>query len=366
MKTRENILNLFRTLLDREPGEEELRYHMRGEKTFEEKKEEFLACSEYKMLQYMKNLKPDTTDFTDVEELVKNKQLKVALCLSGFVRNYHKVYPTILNNIVNVLNADVFFHTWDNHGYQKIDRSEFSNTWRPVPDPMSNVLDVNALVSVIKPKKYLVENNQEIINTFDFKRYEGLFVYYHQAKPQFIQSQMYSIYKSNELKKLYEEENGFTYDIVIKLRFDYSIYSPIPLIEIKKCLNESKTIIVPSPPFSNHDHPPCELCQASHHEGPHNSDVCDVFAFSSSANMDYYASIFKSGLDLMDQQRETNQVRLFEKRVYHTKESTYTMIHHLDDINNNVCCYYPEKTFRLHLEGYRVFGSKLRGAVTRI
>jgi hypothetical protein len=40
-------------------------------------------------------------------------------------------------------------------------------------------------------------------------------------------SQIYSIYKANELKELYANENGFVYDYVIRIRFDILPLEPI-------------------------------------------------------------------------------------------------------------------------------------------
>jgi hypothetical protein len=79
----------------------------------------------------------------------------------------------------------------------------------------------------------------------------------------------YGIYKCNELKRRYERDHGFRYDLVIRMRPDLRIPQQLPA----KVLEERDTLW--------HTHPNAPI------------QVSDKLAISNSENMDYYASVWK-------------------------------------------------------------------------
>lgn len=154
--------------------------------------------------------------------------MKVALCLSGQPRCALKTFPYILENIIKPNNADVFIHmNWDNENLY-IDKSHADN---------GNCLlekDIDLkIIELYKPIKYLIEKPKNSFNPnikIPPKRLENFKKMNHSKQwtdevhcKHMIKnmiSMYYSIFKSNELKQTYANENGFVYDYVIRLRFD--------------------------------------------------------------------------------------------------------------------------------------------------
>lgn len=108
---------------------------------------------------------------------------KVAICISGLIRTGIPAYRSF-EKFFGDLNADIFFHTWK--------------------DPEKE----NEIIKLYKPKKYLI---QEPFPKDPITIYDGMGSW---------GNMLYSMMMANELKKKYEIENDFRYDLVIKTRFD--------------------------------------------------------------------------------------------------------------------------------------------------
>lgn len=104
---------------------------------------------------------------------------KVAICLSGQLRTGIKAHTSFVKFFSSLENYDVFYHTWE-----------------LTPEKSKKVKEL------YNPKLYLEESPLD-------RRYESSFG-----------NMLYSILMANELKKQYEIENNFRYDLVIKTRFD--------------------------------------------------------------------------------------------------------------------------------------------------
>jgi hypothetical protein len=165
--------------------------------------------------------------------------MKIALCYYGNLGwkigsdNQRKVLPpsecheSIKKNIINPnKHVDIFVHSW------------------------STVHDAE-IIKTLNPKSYLIENQIEFpealhhkprydnladIKSFFIKKYKqkaknnsqlGINLKETQMSMQNLYSRFYSSKKSLELKRLYEEENGFKYDFVMLLRFDVQFYTEI-------------------------------------------------------------------------------------------------------------------------------------------
>jgi len=141
--------------------------------------------------------------------------MKIAVCFSGGIRYPHigleslkKIFP---NNDIKV-----FIHTW------KIENIE---------DYLSTVADL----------QYKERDNTVIFDYEYLKKYnyESLLIESYDSKKQLFQKKLdclkfssyyredvgpismhYSIFKSNQLKKDYEESHGIVFDRVIRMRFD--------------------------------------------------------------------------------------------------------------------------------------------------
>ena len=173
--------------------------------------------------------------------------MRVAVCISGQPRSYKIGYQFIKRNIIDTANVDVFCHT----------------TWNSDKDAFPDL-------SIYKPKAMMIEEPL----TPDLSKYTRV----PPPSPNWkvknpalsVYSLLYSVYKSNQMKKQYEERNGFTYDWVIRIRYDFALNARIPF----KDLDNSKLYI-----------PNCRMTPARDFGN-------DQFAFSSSSNMDKYADAF--------------------------------------------------------------------------
>lgn len=154
--------------------------------------------------------------------------MRVALCISGQPRNALQTYSNIYKNIIEPNNADVFIHMHYDNNNLFMEKAHADNG--------NCVLEKGIdqrLIDLYKPKRYLIEmprNFQKPNIGIPEKRLENIkkmnhhknwsdeqHIAYHVKQ---LTSMYYSIYKVNELKEIYANEEGFVYDYVIRIRFD--------------------------------------------------------------------------------------------------------------------------------------------------
>jgi hypothetical protein len=121
------------------------------------------------------------------------KSGKTAICISGLVRTGVKAYPVFERFFSSLGDYDVFIHTWS------------------MPEQQRNTLQ-----DLYAPVSYFEEDQKDTSST--------------KIKIGPFSNMLYSIMMANELKKRYELEHNFRYDLVIKTRFDliYEEHSRFP------------------------------------------------------------------------------------------------------------------------------------------
>jgi hypothetical protein len=133
--------------------------------------------------------------------------MRIAICFSGQLRTWKKVYNTwdyIVNNKNNEHQIDYFFHTFYENSTPKIGVSHVNMDLVDIPES-----DFDEICEIFKPKKSKIESQKAFVDLLNIDQYVNPYV-----------CQYYSMYKSCELKKEYEIENNFEYDLVIKMRYD--------------------------------------------------------------------------------------------------------------------------------------------------
>ena len=187
--------------------------------------------------------------------------MKVALCISGQPRYLDDGYSTIKKIFDKFDTIDVFVHTWwdDSYKNKPVEFAPNLTYGRYCVWEEDTIEKINKLYS---PKMFVYEESKTF-NTFSD-------VPYGKSNPNSIHSGWYSVYKCNELKKQYEIENDFKYDLVIRCRFDLNI------------INFNLDNIDPNYVYV------CGELHRTNKSGLPN----DLFAISSSKNMDIYSSIF--------------------------------------------------------------------------
>jgi hypothetical protein len=135
--------------------------------------------------------------------------MRIAILFGGQLRTGVETSKSVFNFLGDYLpNCDFFVHTWDITSYKKGDYSgshSESFDWEAIKlkdDYLQEFLEI------YKPLKYeitpFLKYREEVEDSKDY------------LMPHWA----YSFWKSNELKKQYENENNFKYDYVIKLRGD--------------------------------------------------------------------------------------------------------------------------------------------------
>jgi hypothetical protein len=148
--------------------------------------------------------------------------MKVAICLSGGIR-----YPQIgLESIANIFPnsfVKIFIHTWkitNREGFLKtiagLQYKEYDKTVETQFDFLQNYQYENLLIEDYESKKEIFAHIYKSLNLLPFQENSCIIPRYDVGPI----SMHYSIYRSNELKTRYENENNMTFDFVIRMRFD--------------------------------------------------------------------------------------------------------------------------------------------------
>jgi hypothetical protein len=122
--------------------------------------------------------------------------MKIALCLSGQIRSFPLVKQSLIENILENNDVDIFCHSW-----YKYDNSKYQNFWNYDPTDfggysMDDIIDV---LNTLKPKSFRFDHPSIDVPT---------------------RSMFYSIRESNRMKVDYELLNNFKYDVCIRARYD--------------------------------------------------------------------------------------------------------------------------------------------------
>jgi len=214
--------------------------------------------------------------------------MKIALCLSGYLRTFRECYPSIVENIIQDNDCDIFIHTYDkwglSKGWMKPDTGEILKEpteivparlgWVEfIPRPTEDI-DIDFLESIPNIKTIAVEKLEDI--KYKFEKFHGVSLF---SNIDQIANVLYKIYECNELKKQYEKENNFIYDLVIRTRGDQMFTKKINLDFPKD------KILINAYPWGDEDYV---------HHTPGGEDEClsDRLAIGNSANIDYLSDLY--------------------------------------------------------------------------
>ncbi len=143
--------------------------------------------------------------------------MKVAVVLTGHMREWKTVFPNFKEKIIDRYNPDIFIHTWDNEGYW-INSSESTN-------PHSPELDVAGVKKAYNPVGILVENfdDYDAVITQRASKFKNF-----SHKPKNIVSMYYGISSGVHLLEKYCALTGVKYDLVIRMRPDMILHEDLP------------------------------------------------------------------------------------------------------------------------------------------
>lgn len=200
--------------------------------------------------------------------------MKVAVCLTGQMRNYEDTFPSLKTNVLEKCDADVFVHTYETRGWTlnaNKNPSILGDYVRDGFDRTSPRVDVNAVFDLYNPVKMVVENwtaIEPILKTgcsfVNRDRYLCA-----SENPMNVWSQWRKWYMClNDIV-----ETGVQYDYIIR-------YRPDMFIDIQISFPEDEHILVPS-------------------EFSYNM-ISDVFAVGRMDSMKRYLSVYQHAKKIYD------------------------------------------------------------------
>lgn len=122
--------------------------------------------------------------------------MKVALCISGMMRNFDGVFPSTEKHLLSIYNPDVFIHTWDK-------------------DEANQLVNRKKIIELYKPKSIVLEPPKQFTPSEIMKKNNV------DRRPlNAMCSMFYKIKECNKLKSKWEISNNFVYDCVVRFRPD--------------------------------------------------------------------------------------------------------------------------------------------------
>lgn len=183
--------------------------------------------------------------------------MKICLLIAGRLDTFEEMYEYLQKYILMPLKPDVYFSGHPHEKGTPYCETKVNDLW--------------------KPKKYMIRDYTDSVrkethpddSKFRNKRSE--------TTPHTWLSGIYNVYLANKLKKEYEIENGFRYDVCIKARTDLMWTSTPTEEELKEATEPNKVLIPTAWDFT---------CVSKH-------GVSDVTCISNSESMDKYSSLIK-------------------------------------------------------------------------
>jgi hypothetical protein len=161
--------------------------------------------------------------------------MKIALCISGQPRSALQSFPYIKKNIIEPNQADVFIHMHYDPENLYIEKGHADKGNCQLQQGIDE-----EIICLYQPKKALVEKQRNfqkpqiqippkrILSSKKMNAHKNWSDEEHVAYTiKNMTSMYYSIYKANELKEIYANEQGIVYDYVIRLRFDLIPLQPL-------------------------------------------------------------------------------------------------------------------------------------------
>lgn len=136
--------------------------------------------------------------------------MKIAVCISGGIKHYEKSLRSISKIYPNDF-VKVFIHTWS------VGDSDFFRLNTFNPDNYIKIEDIESVLDLYGYESCEVEVFSEKENIF-----RGIFDGFSSYERSDLGpiSMFYSMFKSNELRRKYEDSNLMKFDRVIRMRFD--------------------------------------------------------------------------------------------------------------------------------------------------
>jgi len=152
--------------------------------------------------------------------------MRTAILLSGQIRDARDCFPTLDQHIIQPYNADVFIDTWvpesqvlDHRGQLITDNLSTQEVLKLYKPKLAMFEDFNASPLFERIRNYKIENRTA---------YDGSHAW--ETKIENVIYMYYKVWRCLQHMKHYEIMNNFTYDRVIRMRFDLQFES-FPVVD---------------------------------------------------------------------------------------------------------------------------------------
>ena len=219
--------------------------------------------------------------------------MKIAVCLSGQPRTWRQCYESWnllfkeLKRNKNLEDTDIevdyFIHTWDfNSKPYFVWTAERHGIDGFIPPPAEHQTseEIIGYIQTIKPKNFLIESEIKSTSRKDIMdgRTQFRLDTIQWCPLSWASSQLYGIMMSGHLKKQYELENGFRYDMCVRLRPDLN-FDELN----RRILSVDWTPLKPKTIYSCHGNASEEM--------PYDR-IGDIFFYSDSETYDLVSSMY--------------------------------------------------------------------------
>lgn len=145
--------------------------------------------------------------------------MKIAVCLSGHMRDFDRKFASLHECLVRDNDADFFIHTWETFGYSVNNPGSMAQYGRDGFDRRSPRIDSTHVHDLYNPVSLVVEDFEKFepaINreaSYFTRRREG-------TRVENLISLHRKIFLTDRLRQDYEEMSGVRYDVVVRARPD--------------------------------------------------------------------------------------------------------------------------------------------------
>ena len=191
--------------------------------------------------------------------------MKIAILISGYLRSIKENYNSLKQNLLEKHDVDIYIH---------ITKSDD-------PKYMNSKITIDELYHLLKPKQIIVSNN---------------YILHDNMHTNNILNQNYKYYILNQHRKIVEKAENIKYDVVLKIRPDVYLQSPLFFDTINP-----RTIYIPSD--SKIDNTKLQK--------PTDNYICDIIAYGTPEIMDNYFDFYYALLPLIEQYGYVNETLLY-------------------------------------------------------
>ena len=151
--------------------------------------------------------------------------MRIAICFSGAIRNFHTCIPSIQKYLLNNLNADIFLHLWS---YQIDPSNPLDINFKWQQSNLNSHFE-NEIINILKPKSFVIDKynhewEEKIVSIIDTDQSidpkEKNYAYS-------CCGMYFKILQSYLLAKKYADLHNITYDLIIRARLDFIWEKPI-------------------------------------------------------------------------------------------------------------------------------------------